>query len=284
MPGHPSSGNVAPAGSGSPSHAVIDPTQLQRLQVTLGCPPSVWRAGDPIPPGWHHVFFPPLVATSALGADGLAPGPDPAAISPGTRQMLVGIRSAFLAPVRVGQLVTRTSELVGMTQKQGRSGPVRFATYRHVVSIPEGVAVEDEWRTVTIPAMGQEGATAPSSSPVAMSAPDWQVSVSADAATLFRFAAVTFNAHRIHFDVHHARVVEGYPDLVVPATWTALHVLEAARLRLHAPIRHVSIQARAPAFAGQVLVISGVGRPGGCDIRIVGPQGVLVAEAAIDTS
>ncbi len=117
---------------------------VKRLAATLDRddPPPV--AGDPLPPAWHWLYFLPSSPRSTLGLDGhdarggfLPPTKLP-------RRMWAGGRMAFKQPLRIGEVARRDSEIVSVTPKQGRHGPLVFVTVRHTVSGEAGPAIEEE--------------------------------------------------------------------------------------------------------------------------------------------
>jgi 3-methylfumaryl-CoA hydratase len=193
---------------------------VRRLAALLDLSPDDYRRGQPIPGGWYVVLFGAEARQSALGPDGhpakgqfLPPVPLP-------RRMFAGRRVWFHAPLRIGDEVTRVSRIQAITPKHGRTGEMCFVTVRHEIASPRGVAVVEEQdlvyrgETRGVPA-AREPAQAPDT-------PDWTRSPTPDPTMVFRYSAITFNAHRIHYDAAYARDVEGYPDLVVNGGLTTL--------------------------------------------------------------
>jgi 3-methylfumaryl-CoA hydratase len=209
-------------------------------------------AGPALPPLWHWLHFLDAAPAADLGADGhrrrggMVPH-DPALPA----RMWAGGRLRFGAPADAGARVRRETSVAGIHDRQGKSGALRFVTLRHVVSGSAGVLVEEEQDLVfRAPAAGRR---AP---PVAEPAPQGATTrvIVPDAVLLFRFSALTFNAHRIHYDVEYARSEEHYPGLVVHGPLQAFLLI--ALLREAAPdtaLRRFEFRGQAPAFVDRAL-------------------------------
>ena len=200
---------------------------VRRLAALLDLPPDGYRRGQAIPGGWYVVLFGAEARQSTLGPDGhpakgqfLPPVPLP-------RRMFAGRRVEFRAPLCIGDEVTRMSRIQSITPKQGRSGAMCFVTVRHEIASPRGLAVVEEqdlvYREVSTAAPAKREA-ARSSAEV----PDWTRTLTPDPTMVFRYSAITFNAHRIHYDAAYTREKEGYPDLVVNGGLTTLLLWEFA--------------------------------------------------------
>ena len=209
--------------------------------------------GDPLPALWHWLYFLDAAPLSATGRDGHAArgGFLPPVGLP--RRMWAGSRFAFHAPLRIGEAATRRSVIEDVAVKQGRSGTLCFVTVRHEIEVG-GAARLTEWHDLVFredPAPG-----APSPEPPPAPEPVDPVEVVPGETMLFRYSALTFNGHRIHYDVDYCRDMEGYPGLVVhgPLTGTLLAGLAEARM---GPLSRFAFTARAPLFAPAPFVIDG---------------------------
>lgn len=201
---------------------------------------AAWNAmldrDDPFPadglaaaPGFHWTLFNPLARQSDLGVDGhpmkglfLPPIPLP-------RRMWAGGRLAFHRPLLVGEPVERVSLIERLEEKHGRSGHLFFVTLRHTISGPSGVAIEEEQDLVyrESPSLGSKHEEArPGEQPPPAA---WRRRIPVDEVLLFRYSALTFNGHRIHYDRQYAMVEEGYPGLVVHAPLIATLLLDLVR-------------------------------------------------------
>jgi 3-methylfumaryl-CoA hydratase len=200
---------------------------------------SGFDAGAALPPLWHWACFWQAAPHSELGPDGhprrggfLPPVPLP-------RRMWAGGRLSFMAALPVDGLAVRRSEVTGVTPRSGTSGDLVFVTVRHALSHQGTLCVEEEHDIVyrDLPAPGA-AAAAPKRAPADAA---WSRTITPDPVLLFRYSALTFNAHRIHYDRSYATQVEGYPGLVVHGPLIA--TLLAALLARHMP------QARMEAFS-----------------------------------
>ncbi|MHC1558957.1 HTD2 family dehydratase [Actinomycetospora sp. C-140] len=213
--------------------------------------------GDPLPPMWHWFGFLAHPRQDELGDDGhpaaghfLPPIPD-------RRRMIAGGRLRVASPMRVGEPLTRRSSLTRAEVKHGRSGEMLLVTVRDEYARDGGDVVVSEESDIVYRSQtpGQargigspEAATESSPSPEA-------VALVPDATLLFRFSALTYNTHRIHYDEPYVTGVEGYPGLVVHGPLLALMLLEIPRR--HRPDRSVTAfdyRLSRPAFAGSRLV------------------------------
>ena len=182
------------------------------------------KAGDPAPPLAHWLYFLPAYRQSEAGSDGHAVkgGFLPPIELP--RRMWAGSRLEFLRPLLVGSEVTRVSRIQGIAEKEGRSGKLVFVTVRHEVSDARGLVLSDEHDIVF------RGETTLAAKPVAAPRNEvWQREIHPDPVLLFRYSAVTFNSHRIHYDHPYVTRVEGYPGLVVHGPLTATLLVDLLR-------------------------------------------------------
>jgi 3-methylfumaryl-CoA hydratase len=208
---------------------LVDPNHLAAWNATLDSDDPFPREGDPAPPGFHWALFPPLVRQSELGPDGhprrggfLPPVPLP-------RRMWAGSRIQFHRPLRVGERVEQTSVIEKVEEKSGRAGALVFATVRHTVSGNDGPALEEEQDLVF------REAPRPGAAPAAPElAPQgaWRRRIVPDDVLLFRYSALTFNGHRIHYDRRYATAEEGYAGLVVHGPLIATLLLDLLRREL----------------------------------------------------
>jgi 3-methylfumaryl-CoA hydratase len=222
-------------------------------------PPS----GDELPPLWHWLFFLEHPSSEQLGADGHVADGHFLPPIPRRRRMFAGGRLEFRRPLRIDAEVQRTSEVTGIMPKTGRSGEMLFVTEHREYADEHGVAVVEDQDIVYRQAASESSLLAASgwktpSSPEPTALPDdGRVGIVPDSPLLFRYSALTYNAHRIHHDEPYARDVEGYPGLVVHGPLLALLLLEPARRAGHSPdVAGFEFRLRRPAFAGTPLVVT----------------------------
>lgn len=205
----------------------IASTPLAALAATLDREDPPVRGGDAVPPLWHWLYFLPRHRQSEIGGDGhpqrggfMPPVPLP-------RRMWAGGRLQFHRPLRVGATVKRESRIADVRHKDGRSGPLVFVVVRHELSDAEGAAITEEQDLVY---RGDSRSSQMSPAPQPAPAGElWTREVLPEEVLLFRYSALTFNSHRIHYDRRYATEIEGYPGLVVHGPLLATLLLDLLR-------------------------------------------------------
>jgi 3-methylfumaryl-CoA hydratase len=258
------------------AHDVARATPAQALAATLDRPAPA--SGDPLPPLWHLLYFLPLAAGAEIGSDGhpRRGGFLPPVTLP--RRMWAGSRFTFHRPVRIGDALARQSRILNVTAKHGRSGELLVVTVRHEIATEAGVAITEEQDIVYREAPAPRATAAPGES--APGGAEWSRMLTADPVLLFRYSALTFNSHRIHYDHPYATDVEGYPALVVHGPLTLL--LDALQ-RQHPSmaIASLSVRAMRPLFAGVPFRLEGRLAPdGGADLWAVDGDGAMTMRAS----
>ena len=222
------------------------------------------RAGDPLPPLHHWLYFWDVRPPAALGADGhpARGGFLPPVTLP--RRMWAGGRLTFLQPLRAGKTATRVSTIQSVQAKSGRSGSLVFVTVRHELSGADGPAIVEEQDIVyrDASATGAGAAPAGTTAPIA----PWVQDIFPDSVLLFRYSALTMNGHRIHYDQPFTRDEEGYPGLVVHGPLQATLLVDLAARRLAKPITAFSFRGQSPAFDGAVLHVCGAPTAAGAEL------------------
>lgn len=240
------------------------------------------RAGDTIPSCWHWLYFLPTPRRSETGIDG-HPGRGgflPPVSLP--RRMWAGSRIEFLAPLRIGEAITRKSRIADVSGKQGRSGPLVFVRVQHEISGPRSVAIREE-QDIVYRGMPPQGAASAVASP-AVPAPtneEFRLEIIPDPVLLFRYSALTFNGHRIHYDRSYATGEEGYPGLVVHGPLIATLLLEL--LRNECPdleVRRFEFRAMSPLFDLAPFTVCGRLDGPSAQLWARGPQGELAMQAS----
>ncbi|GAA1194090.1 FAS1-like dehydratase domain-containing protein [Prauserella alba] len=219
--------------------------------------PAAAVAGDPLPPLWHWLHLLDWPEQHRLGPDGhpltgpfLPPVPD-------RRRMFAGGRVRSPRPLVVGNAVERTSSMTECTVKDGRSGQLAFVTVRSDWYQDGELCVTDELDYVY--RSGDEGPRTfdvPGDPPPDAEEP-WRLVPDTSEVALFRFSALTANAHRIHYDAPYARNVEGYPGLVVHGPLLVLLMLEAVGRADSRPVTEVRFRLRRPVFSGMPILVRG---------------------------
>ncbi|MDR3464762.1 MAG: MaoC family dehydratase N-terminal domain-containing protein [Xanthobacteraceae bacterium] len=201
---------------------------VRRTAALLDRDPLAYRDGDPLPRGWQFTLFTQETRQSDLAADGFTPLENDIPGFSASRVMLGGRRIAYHRDLMIGEAVRQDSQIVAMAQKQGRSGPLAIVTRRSTIyaaGSSQPAIVEDS--DMVYRAGTASGGSTPAAEPAAeggeaeLSAPFLPTT-----AMLFRYSALSFNAHRIHYDAPYTMAEEGYPGLVVNGGLIALALID----------------------------------------------------------
>jgi len=224
------------------------------------------KHGDIIPPGWHWLYFLETKPASELAHDGHAKrgGFLPPVMLP--RRMWAGGRIEFLRPIRIGDEIRRDSEILSVESKSGNSGSLVFVTVRHTVSVADETAVAEEHDIVYREAAKPGDAPAPGK-PAPQNAA-WRRELIADEAMLFRYSALIFNAHRIHYDIDYCRNEEHYPGLIVHGPLQTTLLLDLSRRHEPRPVRKLDYRAQSPLFHTDRFSVNGEPSADGASARI----------------
>ncbi|WP_420856203.1 hypothetical protein [Streptomyces abyssalis] len=244
----------------------LDPGPSAALSAVLGLPFPAAAAGQPLPPLWHWLHFLNWPRQSELGADGHPRDGHFLPPLPQRRRMFAGGRLDVRAPLTLGTHAELTSSLGGAEVKEGRSGGLLFVTVRSEYRQGGALCVTEE---VDLVYRSGGGAPVPAELvPDTVTAPEadagWQRPWRTDPTLLFRFSALTANAHRIHYDEPYTTGTEGYPGLVVHGPLLVLSMLELVRREVPGrSVRALSYRLRKPVFCGERLLTCGEGGPAG---------------------
>lgn len=232
-------------------------TPVNALAASLNRP--ALAMGDRLPPLWHWLFFLPLTQHSQLGADGHSAQHDFLPPVPLPRRMWAGSRLQFLQALRIGDAVRRESRILEIVEKKGRSGALVIVTVQHEVHGTNGLAIREQQDIVfrEAPLLVAVPDT-PVSAPAQSLNPQWSHEHRADSVLLFRYSALTFNAHRIHYDYPYTTQAEGYPDLIVhgPLLFTLL-VQAMCQEHPQLCIKSLNMRAVRPLFCNRPFRLQG---------------------------
>jgi len=216
------------------------------LTATLDRDDPPPEAGTELPPLWHWLYFLPTARQSMLGPDGhparggfLPPVPLP-------RRMWAGGRFNFHQPLRVEEAITRVSTVADVTVKGGRSGSLCFVLVKHEISGERGLALTEEHDIVYRDMPGPND-PAPAPKP-ARDDGAWRRDIRPDDTMLFRYSALTFNSHRIHYDRRYVTETEGYPGLIVHGPLIATLLIDLLRRNSLRPVVSFRFRAVGPLF------------------------------------
>lgn len=260
--------------------AVLHPEPAQLLQATLDRDDRAFAAGDPLPLLWHWLYFPPRTRQSRLGEDGhthdsgLLP-----AVPALPRRMWAGSRLRSEQPLRIGDRVMRRSTVTSLEPKIGKSGRLLFITLHHELIDSSGGSVSEEQLIVF------RAPPDPNASTSALAATprpaEFERTVVPTPPLLFRFSALTFNGHRIHYDHPYATQVEGYDGLVVHGPLIAVLMLDLAqRTRPDRQVTGFEFKAQRPAVVPHPLAVKANATAAGLDLWIESAGTVVSTGAA----
>ncbi|WP_233887993.1 FAS1-like dehydratase domain-containing protein [Paraburkholderia flagellata] len=234
---------------------LISPAAASALGATLDCS-TVFRNGEPLPPMWHWLYFWTPAPQADLGTDG---HPQKGGFLPDLglpRRMAAGGRITFISPLTIGSQAERVSRVTSVEHKEGRSGRLAFVTVEHKINVAGTTAIREE-QDIVYRELAQPGQLQPKPTPAPDGA-EWERAIAPTEVMLFRYSALTFNGHRIHYDGDYARDVEGYPDLVVHGPLIATLLLDSvARFAPEAMVREYSFKAVRPTFLGNSFSVCG---------------------------
>lgn len=202
------------------------PLPAKALALTLNDTEFSAKEGQPLPELWYWLYFLPLVSMHEVGPDG---HPKRGGFLPPIeleRRMWASGQLTFHNDLLLGETLYKTSEIASIAEKEGKAGKMVFVTVVHTIASQRGVAVEEEQNIVYLPMPERFVAPKPNPLPSEL---DWKVAYPIDPVLLFRFSALTFNGHKIHYDRRYAEEVEKYPGLVVHGPLQALLLFEAAK-------------------------------------------------------
>lgn len=240
---------------------VVSETAAAALHGLLDAPGPPPGFGDSLPPLWHWLAFLPVSAQQELGADGhlrigrfMPPVPLP-------RRMFAGGSLRFAGAVTVGSSLHRESVVSKVDEKDGRTGPLVFVEVMHRIAGGDRASIEEAQSIVYRERSSTDGGAEPLPSK-AHPGPDidwtWRGELATDSTLLFRFSALTYNAHRIHYDRAYAMDVEGYPGLIVHGPLQAVALAELCRRNLpHRKLSSFDFRSLRPAFDGAPLHLRG---------------------------
>ncbi|MFB2595418.1 MaoC family dehydratase N-terminal domain-containing protein [Paracoccus sp. p4-l81] len=245
----------------------IAPFPANALAATLDRDDPPYADGSPLPPLWHWLHFLPIFKRAQAGYDGhaalggfLPPVPLP-------RRMWAGSRLRWLAPMRIGQVLRKVSTVASVTHKAGRSGDLVFVTVRHQVFDGDVLGIEEDHDIVyRQPADPLAPITAPPPAP-----DTWAFArdITPDPVLLFRYSALTFNGHRIHYDHPFCTGTEGYDGLVVHGPLLATLLLDLLRRQMpEATVTDFQFRALATIFDTAPFSVHGQPQGDGRSIRL----------------
>jgi len=248
------------------------------MQATLDRKPTI-RLGDSLPPLWHWLYFLEAKTIGELGREG---HPKTGGFLPPVelpRRMWAGGRFEFINSLQLGKEATKHSTITSVMEKEGRSGKLCFVTIKHNICQEGRSSVIEEHDIVyrEDPLSGE-----PKSEPNPTSMPvDFSETIHPSEVMLFRYSALTFNGHRIHYDVDFARSVEGYEGLVFHGPLTATLLIDLALRQTGKQPKQYSFRALAPLAGIIPFEIAGKEVDDSLDLWAIRNDGVIAMSAQV---
>ena len=255
---------------------------VRRMAAMLDLDPLAFDHGTVIPPHWYSMFFTPNARRSQIGHDGHPRKGDFLPPIPLPRRMFVGRTVRFPGDLRVGDRALKRSDIVGIEQKQGRSGTLVFLKVRHTIEVAGKPAIVEQQEVVYRDAPGGEAKAAVPAAVPADAA--WSAVYEMDPVLVFRYSALTWNGHRIHYDADYARREEGYPGCVMNGALTLHLVIEEALARADGRrLAGLTAKLVKPLFVGGRLTVAGSRMEGGSTVSAWAgdEQGALAATCTL---
>lgn len=209
---------------------VVTASAMVKFAATLGLEDPPLGKGSPIPPGWYGGFFPASHRPDKMRTDGQASGGGIAPPIPLPRRRIGGTRVAFHEPLRIGDEITRKTEIADIQIDDGPGGAAVTVIERNSLSTSKGLCVVEERDMVML--SEERADAAPKTTPAIPSSAKWQQTVEPNPPLLFRFSAIRFNSHRIHYDRDYVTKIEKLPGLVVQSSLISQLLMEMCRREL----------------------------------------------------
>lgn len=245
--------------------------------------PPARATKDPVPLLWHWIYLLERHREDELGSDGHALHGIPAPPAPGRLRMFAGGRVSIRTPLRIGEQASRVTRIASTTEKQGRSGPLTFVTTRSEFLQNGEVAIIEE-QDIVYREPGsrlRQEASAASTTPLQPDGETDPLELDIDPVLLFRFSALTYNAHRIHYDQAYIKA-EGYPGLVVHGPLQALLMAERLRREGISPVgQQFGYRLLTPTYGPTRLRVSHRQTPEAIEVSVHDGAGVRTATARL---
>ena len=262
-------------GRTSEKKAIIDAEKAGMLAKSIG----IDVPDNLLPPLWHWMYHLDVVVPQNIGIDGHAKLGVVMPDLPAKRRMFAGSNIQCHRPITLGSEVIKTQTVSKIEKKEGKSGTLYLVTVDIDLSDHQGTLISEKQSIVYLQSEGGPRANHDQKKPV--NQPNFSTHFTVDEVLLFRFSALTFNAHRIHYDKEYAVREEGYPERVVHAPLNAIMLAHYAALWLKAPLTAFSFRAEAPVFLGEKTQLEGHKQPdGSLDLAVRTPDGQIGLSAS----
>lgn len=259
---------------------VVVASTIAKLAATIGVDNPAPREGDPIPPGWHAPFFGTATPRDDLRDDGSPTSSGITVPIPLPKRRLLGDTVEFLQPLHIGERITRRAEMADIRIEQAADGPVVHTLLRHTIDNDAGPAII-EGRAFFYLGENAAGPDAATQRPPAKA--DWERKIDPDPVLMFRFSALRFNGHRVHYDRDYATGIEGCPGLMVPGGMISFMLLDLCRENLPGrTVTEFGYRTARPVFDTGPFTLAGtvVAKGNGVALWANGPDGKLAMTAS----
>ena len=243
---------LADLGLTSLAASTLPAEHAQMVAATLD---ATFDPTEALPLLWHWAYFNPVVGTAGLGPDGHPRRGSPL-LADFPRRMWVGGEVRAEGPLRADTASLRRTRLLNHARKQGSTGELLVVTFEHTVEQNDRILIVERQDVIYRQAGGVTPPAGPAVEPPLT--PGWRETVVPTTTLLFRFSAVTFNGHRIHYDQDYATRAEHYPDLVVHGPLTAMLLAQSASHHLGKALQSFAYRASSPLFVDQPIRVDGV--------------------------
>jgi 3-methylfumaryl-CoA hydratase len=262
---------------------LLDRWPVRALAATLGLDESTYSESLVLPPLWHWLYFLTATGRTDTGVDGHPADTADAEHELPARRVFASARLRFERPLRLGQLARQGESVVRTRETQGKSGALRIVTSEYRYFQDDELCICEERDIIYRPPAADPPVVAMRPAPVAgeSSAVESGEVITPDAVMLFRFSALTFNAHRIHYDQGYAQGREGYRERVVHGPLVAILLGELFRKRMPAPVRRLEFRAHRPLFVDEPIQLTATTAADHTRLLALDPSGAMAMEANV---
>ena len=259
---------------------VVTGSVMLKFAATLGLEKAPTDKGEPVPPGWHGGFFPPSHRPAQMREDGQASGGGLVPAIPLPRRRIGGTRMTFHDPLRVGDEIKKVTEIADLQIDDGPNGAMVTIIEKGSISSGRGLAVVEERDMVFLSEARAD--VAPKAAPAVPGEAKWKQVFEPKAALLFRFSAIRFNSHRIHYDRDYVTKVEKLPGLVVQTSLICQLMIEMCRSEANRPLTSFGFQTVRQTYDTGNFTIAGAPSANGKEATLwaIDPNGNVSMTAA----
>ncbi|MBT6275294.1 MAG: hypothetical protein HOI95_14295 [Chromatiales bacterium] len=255
----------------------------RKMAGMLNLDPDQFQRGTALPPHWFTMFFAETIEQSQIGADG---HPEPGVVLPTIplpRRMAAGRRVSMSRGLRVGELARKVAEVVSIVPKVGRTGNMAILTMRHTIEADGGeVVAVDEFDAFYREAVAPGTQSAAATPKPAPEGAQWSDRIELSHALVFRYSAITWNAHRIHYDADYTRGTEGYPDLVQNGGLTMQLILDSALRHNEGQLKSFTARLMRPLWVGNTVTLEGIRDGDSLDCWARDDEGALCVQMGLE--